>query len=429
MEVRELLEKLEVDALTVYFQPIFSIGGRKILGLEALLRGKKGESLVSPLVLFELAEKKGLRVELDRVARKLAFETFKKFYYEKNQKESPILFFNFDASILERDEKAEWFIHRLAIEHDVKPNEIVIEIIETEVKDLEKLKKFVENYKNLGYLIALDDVGVEHSNINRILELKPDFIKIDRTLIRDIHRSEYKSKVIKSLVESSKEIGCFTLVEGIESEFELFKTLELGVNFHQGYFLETPKPLEAIKSKDYNKEYFLLLERLGRKFLSYCEKRKKRKEKFWEKCKKIVKEIVNELETLSYSDFEEVLIPNLKKNLLIHSIYIITLENQLLTPILLPFRMMPYCPCEKLARLILKKGDYIPHCNFLSLLIQNQYKIFVSEPYLHSFTKKLVCTILHVFKPRARNLLSNYMLKNEEKPCILCVDFLFPEEL
>ena len=92
-----------------------------------------------------------------------------------------------------------------------------------------------------GFLVVLDDVGAGHSNLDRIPLIRPDIIKIDRSLITGVDADFYKQETFKSLVSLSRRIGALVVAEGIETEREAVAALELGADLLQGYFLGRPQ--------------------------------------------------------------------------------------------------------------------------------------------------------------------------------------------
>ncbi len=246
---KELLKLLDIDDLIVYFQPIVSKEER-IVGFEALARGVKNGKCVEPLLLFKKAERIGkkIRIFLDRICREVAFKKFLSIYQKNSE---VVLFFNFDVSLIDFAPKEEAYIYRVAKKYDIPPHNIVIEITETHVKNLKYLKNFVENYRRLGFLIALDDVGIKYSNLNRISELKPCLLKIDKSLIRNIHVEYHKNKVVKALSSLAREIGALTLAEGVEDEQEALTSMKIGVEYFQGFLFAEPLPIEVILNVDF----------------------------------------------------------------------------------------------------------------------------------------------------------------------------------
>jgi EAL domain-containing protein (putative c-di-GMP-specific phosphodiesterase class I) len=121
---------------------------------------------------------------------------------------------------------------------------IIFEVIETElVKDQKHLQKILNFYKKQGFKIALDDVGEGYSNLNLLIDMKPDIIKIDRNIISEIDKSPMKKSVYKALYDIANSNGIKVLAEGIE-RIEEFKTLKsIGVDFVQGFYFGKPTPV------------------------------------------------------------------------------------------------------------------------------------------------------------------------------------------
>jgi EAL domain-containing protein (putative c-di-GMP-specific phosphodiesterase class I) len=117
---------------------------------------------------------------------------------------------------------------------------IVIEIVESDTEDTEALIRFVKSYRECGFNIALDDVGTGHSNFDRISLLRPDIIKIDRSIISGIATDYFKQEIFKSLAKLSKGIGSLILAEGVETKEEILCCLEYGADLLQGYFFSRP---------------------------------------------------------------------------------------------------------------------------------------------------------------------------------------------
>ena len=118
-------------------------------------------------------------------------------------------------------------------------NNLVIEITEEEEIDREALERKRRALGDQG-AFALDDWGSGYSNSNSLLELSPDYIKVDITIICDIDTDADKQQLVKDIVEYAHGRGMKIVAEGIETEAELRKVIELGVDLLQGYFLAKP---------------------------------------------------------------------------------------------------------------------------------------------------------------------------------------------
>ena len=120
---------------------------------------------------------------------------------------------------------------------------IVFEITEKEaIVNLTHFKKTVSHYKEQLYQIAIDDVGSGYSGLNILTDIHPHFMKLDMQLIRNIDRDQTKQSLVKSLCEFAAHSQIDIIAEGIETEKELAKLIELGVRFGQGYYIQKPNP-------------------------------------------------------------------------------------------------------------------------------------------------------------------------------------------
>ncbi|KAA0256850.1 EAL domain-containing protein [Deferribacter autotrophicus] len=234
----EVIEVIEQENIITVFQPIINIKEKKIVGVEALSRGIEPGTgkIISPMKLFNEAKVLGKSLEIDRICRKKAIESFIRLQHISNY----ILFMNIDSSILDRPNIIPGWTKRLAESAGIAFNSIAIEIVETRIRSIEKLIKFVEDCKNNGFLIVLDDFGANHSNLDRIVQVKPDIIKIDKELVKRVDKDYFKQSIINSIIHLSNKIGAITLAEGIETEEEVIKCYEMGISHFQGYYFSEP---------------------------------------------------------------------------------------------------------------------------------------------------------------------------------------------
>ncbi|NPA39973.1 MAG: EAL domain-containing protein [Thermodesulfobacteria bacterium] len=403
---KDVLKLLRVDDIVTYFQPIVYVAGKKVVGFEALTRGVKGVDIIPPLELFARAEQKGVKLEFDRICREKAFQEFKKVFAEFP---GSVLFFNFDGSSIDKIKTPTGHIFRLAEKYQLPPQNIVIEITENRVRSLERLKRFIDYYKDLGFLIALDDVGIEYSNLHRIPELKPHILKIDRVLIENIDKEYYKQKVVKALTFLAKDIGALTLAEGIETEDELLRTMELGIMFHQGFYFSQPKPLETIYVDEVYNYFNGLIFKFYNKMACYIHNRKKIVEKY----KKIIDEVISELSKVDCKEFEGILKKWVIKVPEVECFYIVNMQGIMVTnTIFHKHTKVSKSPLFEPASV----GKSLFCKEYIYPLISGIFKVYVTEPYVSLATGNMVITISKVFKAA------------DNKEYILCVDFVSSEE-
>ncbi|SMD00806.1 EAL domain-containing protein [Sporomusa malonica] len=235
--VRKVIREQQV---VTYFQPIVSVKNRSIIGLEALSRGTPAlSSIIPPKLLFEQAALLGMTIELDRLCRDTALTAFQPITFAHPDL---FLFLNFDTTIIDKGVVGSGYLHKSTEKRNLQAGNIVIEISESNIQDVDLLKKFIQMYKSYGFLFALDDIGIGSSNLDRILLTKPDILKIDRCLINGIDHDYYKQELFSSIVNIAKKVGALVVAEGVETETEAIVCCEIGADLLQGFYFAKPQP-------------------------------------------------------------------------------------------------------------------------------------------------------------------------------------------
>jgi len=239
VDVRALVAARRV---TVHFQPIVSLRRMQVIGYEALARGV-GEhgGWISPLPLFEAARQQGLALELDRLCREAALRTF-----VASSLGPAMLFLNVDPTVLTAGVVGSQWIRRMVEEVGIRPSFVVIEIAEKQVADAQLLYDFAKQYRQQGFLIALDDFGAAHSNLDRLAQVAPDIIKIDRGLVQGAHQSSARRLLLHSLADLCRRQGALGLAEGVENAAEALALAHAGFDLFQGYFFGRPADASAV---------------------------------------------------------------------------------------------------------------------------------------------------------------------------------------
>lgn len=233
------IEKIISDELVVtFYQPVVSIKRKQVIACEALSRGINHYTgkLIGPAELIIEAEKYGLILDLDRLFRKKALENFAGFH---SANPGVLLSINMDSSAIRMGSGSRHFF-RAVESYGIDPSCVIIEILESEVEDVNVLVDFVSAYREHGFMIAMDDFGAGFSNWDRISKLKPDMIKLDMSLIKGIDSDFLKQEVARSLIKLSHNTGSLVVAEGVETGDEALKVLELNADMLQGYFLSAP---------------------------------------------------------------------------------------------------------------------------------------------------------------------------------------------
>lgn len=124
-----------------------------------------------------------------------------------------------------------------------KPEQIVFEITErAEIKNFPTFCQILSSFKTRSFKISINDVGSGYSSLDAVAEMKPDFVKIDMALIREISTNSIKQNLVKAIVLLCKQSKIVSIGEGIETEGELNTLVKLEVEAGQGYLLGKPGP-------------------------------------------------------------------------------------------------------------------------------------------------------------------------------------------
>ena len=153
------------------------------------------------------------------------------------------VFINFSPAAI-RDPEAHLNSTVQAIEEAELPRErVVFEVTEADrYGDTPRLQQVLNAYRRAGFRVALDDLGAGWSTLNLVHRVRPDFIKLDRELIRGVHDDPVKALIARKLLEIGHGMRIGTIVEGIEEQAELSWVRENGADFVQGFLLGKPAP-------------------------------------------------------------------------------------------------------------------------------------------------------------------------------------------
>lgn len=244
VEQRKLIEMNMLNALSkeeflLYIQPKFDVKTHECCGGEALVRWASDQmGFLSPDQFIPLFERNGFIAELDfymfsKVLELLqnSFDKGQKLYpISVNQSKNAIIFPNY----IER-------LKSLCDKYTVPRSYIEIEVTESAFeKDYAIIADFLYDMKSLGFSIAMDDFGSGYSSLNTLRELPVDTIKIDKGFLHEAETSERSKKIIKSVVNMSRELNTKTVCEGVETKAQLEFLKSINCDCAQGYLFATP---------------------------------------------------------------------------------------------------------------------------------------------------------------------------------------------
>ncbi len=233
---REFLQMLNDCSVQYHFQPIFSVRSGEPVAYEALMRVNK-ELLKSPADVMMLAHKLNKLYDVEKLTFSKSLAAYGELRKKHQVSGSARLFINSIPSVVLSDED---FNAVLPLMEELRGG-IVVEITEAEQLDgdiLSRKRKLTEGIA----VFALDDYGSGYSNDANLLELSPDYIKIDYCIIHGIDSDKDKKQIVINIVSYAHQRGKKIIAEGIETAQELRCVIDLGVDFAQGFFLGRPAP-------------------------------------------------------------------------------------------------------------------------------------------------------------------------------------------
>lgn len=222
-------------ALKSHFQPIFSLPHQRAVGYEALLRGDSGGATIAPFDLFAKAIVGGTVPMLDRLSHATHLRNA-----ATRLPEATWLFLNVNPATF-TDAGYAARLADLARGCGLSPEQIVIEVLESGGSDVNAIAAATLAFRANGFLVAVDDFGAGHSNIDRLLTLRPDIVKLDRSLVR-AHGAHTRDALMPKLVGLLHESGMFVVAEGIETEHDLLLAARSDVDYVQGFLFGQPAP-------------------------------------------------------------------------------------------------------------------------------------------------------------------------------------------
>jgi EAL domain-containing protein (putative c-di-GMP-specific phosphodiesterase class I) len=218
-----------LDSLWMAYQPIVTWSRRTVYGYEALLRSRE-PSLAHPGAIVDAAERLDCIHDLGRVIRTRAAEP--------SMPEGTVLFVNLhtqdllDGELFEPDRP----LARIA-------DRVVLEITErASLHHVRDVQSRIARLREMGYRIAIDDLGAGYAGLTSFAQLEPEVVKLDMTLVRGVHLQPKKLTLVRTMVSMCRELGMLVVAEGIETPEEREAMVHAGCDLLQGYLFAQPGP-------------------------------------------------------------------------------------------------------------------------------------------------------------------------------------------
>ncbi|WP_211251724.1 GGDEF domain-containing protein [Andreprevotia chitinilytica] len=226
---------LAENRLSALFQPIASLNDGELFGYEGLIRGPSASFLYSPINLFRSAEALGMLPALDLACRRVIIAAF------VAERLPGRLFLNVCPSCVTAPDFQPGVTLEILRSVGLPPQRVVIELTETQpTHDYALLKDALLHYREMGFQIAIDDLGEGFSSLRLWSELKPDFIKIDKYFVQGVASDAQKRQFVRSIQHIALNTATRVIAEGIETPQELDVVRRIGIGFGQGYHIGRP---------------------------------------------------------------------------------------------------------------------------------------------------------------------------------------------
>jgi diguanylate cyclase (GGDEF)-like protein/PAS domain S-box-containing protein len=238
---QDLRSAVNREAIEIHLQPIVDIRSGRLVSFEALARwNDPRHGSVPPLQFIEVAEASDLIVELGEcvirnVARQIAA------WQRAGLKPVPVAV-NVSAKQLKRSNLPERIV-AIAHEFDIAPHQLEVELTESvAMQDSEQHVAKLHALRDLGVRVSVDDFGTGYSSLAYLRNLPIDYLKIDRTFVRDMHVDRNDAAIVRAIISMAQSLHLGTVAEGIETREHASQLLALGCSTGQGYFFSKPMP-------------------------------------------------------------------------------------------------------------------------------------------------------------------------------------------
>lgn len=234
---------IEQNTFEVFYQPIYSARKKGFDSAEALIRLKDEQlGYISPEEFIPIAEQNGTIYEIGRIV----LDSVCSFLAEKNPEQLGISYVEVNLSMVQcMDSKLARQVMDILDKYKIEPRQINLEITETAaVHSPEILKKNVDELMEKGITFSMDDYGTGYSNMNYMITLPFEIVKIDKSIVWAGMEKGPAQIALNSLISLSKEMKMKIVAEGVETKEQVERLISLGCDYLQGYYFSKPVPAE-----------------------------------------------------------------------------------------------------------------------------------------------------------------------------------------
>ncbi|HEY9767703.1 MAG TPA: EAL domain-containing protein [Coleofasciculaceae cyanobacterium] len=237
----DLRQAIEQKQFELHYQPIVKLENRQLVGFEALIRWQHPErGLIFPSDFIPLAEETGLITPIGWWVLRSACSQMVLWQQTNFQAKSMFMSVNITGKQFSQPYAGD-IIAQILEETGLNPACLKLEITESEIiENIELVLSTVEKLKDLGVQLSMDDFGTGYSSLSYLHCLPVDTLKIDRSFIQDLESDCHKLELVKTIIKLAEVFDLELIAEGIESEPQCARLIELGCQYAQGYLFSEP---------------------------------------------------------------------------------------------------------------------------------------------------------------------------------------------
>lgn len=255
---------MKYNRMCTYFQPILNLKTGETIGFEALNRPDETNLFSNTEDFYEFVGQSNQVFLFECFCRNISLKRFMERLNGNLPQGTTLLFINIHPRVLMDSNYHSGETLQLLSSLGIDPKQVVFELTEkSAVTDFSMFEKVLSHYRSQGFRIAIDDVGSGYNSLKTLIYLKPEFIKLDKSLIQNIDQNLEQQQLVKLIIEYAKHSNTEIIAEGIERAKELAFVRKQGVDFAQGFALGKPQEEVVsgsipIYSSNYSNTYYIL---------------------------------------------------------------------------------------------------------------------------------------------------------------------------
>jgi diguanylate cyclase (GGDEF)-like protein/PAS domain S-box-containing protein len=254
----ELRDAIELEQLSLFYQPIVSVVDGGMVGVEALLRWQHPQhGLVPPANFIPLAEESGLIIPIGRWVLEQAWAQLAEWHATPGISAPLHVSVNVSARQLLDDNVANVVAELMEL-HPIKPSRLIVELTESSLMDdTDERVAVLDRLKALGVRLALDDFGTGYSSLGYLRRLPFDVLKLDRSFVSNLDQTTTDPQIAAAMIEMARALAMTVVAEGVETQEQHACLRRLGCHYAQGYYFASPMPADVFAewNSDRGREY------------------------------------------------------------------------------------------------------------------------------------------------------------------------------